>query len=697
MYQQQGVTAYGTSLEYLFASCYHETMTVDSTHDIPLEGEAWQEFEETMAEIASLARSDQSLTNFSSALLDRIVQLLAAVGGAVWLAEADGSLRLEAQFRLDSLYSSSASFSEDSHHLLLKQVLNSGELTFLPPISSDDEFRSGLQTTEYLLILCPLKIEQDVAGLIEVIQRATTNPAELRGHRRLMSMITELVSDYLRRREIVRLRQCQNESQRFELFARKAHSTIDLRATGYELANEGRRFIDCDRVSVVIRRGRKYRLLATSGVDSINRRSNTVRNLERMVTGVALVGQPYMTKDSTSDLPPKLEELVQQYVDQSESTAMAVVPMQLKTGEIVNQEGVIVGMLVAEQFSDEFDESAQQRIQQMASQSALALKNAIAFQALPTLPFARRRARAKIACGPSRKWRTMVLALSVCSCIVAALIVVPMDFNVAVRGELMPQRRREVFAPFDGEISRLPVSHGDLVAAGDELLVLRSPRIELDLQRVQGEYDTTQKRLLAVESALLQYNPGDESLPSGQSRQAAELEEIKQQLNSQRKQIQLLQEQHAKLRVYSPINGIVLTWDLHQLLDNRPVQRGQSMMTIADLSGPWVAELEVPDDQIGFVMQEEKDSGAPPRVSFELATNRSIRYMGTIRHISSRTDLTEEDIPVVRTIVDLEGVSLPEDVRPGSTIFVKIHCGRKPVGYVWLHDLFHAIQSWVLF
>jgi multidrug efflux pump subunit AcrA (membrane-fusion protein) len=681
----------------IFTNCYHESMTVDSTHDVSLEGEAWQEFEETMAEIALLARSDRPLSEFSSALLEHILQLLAAVGGAVWLTDSEGNLQLDAQVSLDSLYSSISPFSVESHDLLLKQVLNSGDLTFLPPNLSNEGGCSNLQTTDYLLVLCPIKIDHDVVGLIEVIQRATTNSAELRGHRRLMSMIMELVSNHMRRREIARLRQCQSESNRFEQFAHKAHSTIDLRTAGFELSNEGRRFIGCDRVSVMIRRGRKYRLLASSGVDSVNRRSNTVRHMEKLATGIARFGLPYMSTRDALDLPPQLEELVQRYVDQSQTTALVVVPMQLNASKEGNQEGAIVGILIAEQFSAGFDQLTEQRIMQMASHSSLALKNAITFQALLTLPFARSRACAKIASGSSRKWKTMVFALATCSCMIVALITVPMDFNVAVRGELQPQKRSEVFAPFDGEISSLSVSHGDTVVAGDDLLVLRSPQIELDYQRVHGEYDTARKRLLAVESALLQYNPGDEAMQSGQSRQAAELEAIKQQLNSQRAQLQLLQEQQAKLLVDSPIGGMVLTWDLHQLLDNRPVQRGQSMLTIADLSGSWIAELEIPDDRIGFVLQEKKDSGAPPRISFELATSRGTLYRGILGSISSRTDLTDEEIPVVRATANLEGVSFPEEVRPGSTIFAKIHCGKKPVGYVWLHDLYHAIQSWVLF
>ncbi|MBS0260866.1 MAG: hypothetical protein JSS02_02830 [Planctomycetes bacterium] len=35
--------------------------------------------------------------------------------------------------------------------------------------------------------------------------------------------------------------------------------------------------------------------------------------------------------------------------------------------------------------------------------------------------------------------------------------------------------------------------------------------------------------------------------------------------------------------------------------------------------------------------------------------------------------------------------------KPGATVLAKIHCGRRPLGYVWLHDVYDFIKSRVLF
>jgi hypothetical protein len=37
------------------------------------------------------------------------------------------------------------------------------------------------------------------------------------------------------------------------------------------------------------------------------------------------------------------------------------------------------------------------------------------------------------------------------------------------------------------------------------------------------------------------------------------------------------------------------------------------------------------------------------------------------------------------------------DLRPGVSARAKIACGRKPLGYVWLHDIWDAAIEWLRF
>ena len=48
----------------------------------------------------------------------------------------------------------------------------------------------------------------------------------------------------------------------FDRFAERVHRNLQLDSTAYEIANEGRRAIRCDRVGVFVARGKKCRAVS---------------------------------------------------------------------------------------------------------------------------------------------------------------------------------------------------------------------------------------------------------------------------------------------------------------------------------------------------------------------------------------------------------------------------------------------------
>ena len=49
---------------------------------------------------------------------------------------------------------------------------------------------------------------------------------------------------------------------------------------------------------------------------------------------------------------------------------------------------------------------------------------------------------------------------------------------------------------------------------------------------------------------------------------------------------------------------------------------------------------------------------------------------------------------LVRVAIDKE--ELPQR-RPGATVTAHVHCGKRPLGYVWLHEAIAFVQSKILF
>ena len=117
---------------------------------------------------------------------------------------------------------------------------------------------------------------------------------------------------------------------------------------------------------------------------------------------------------------------------------VAVVPMVDQTSSTPLE----VGVLIAESFERTTDPALRQRVQSVASQGALSIKNALSYRNLPTLPFARRAGgRPASKTGLGRLLVTLAVGLG----LMVALATVPASFEIGARGELQPLHGASTF------------------------------------------------------------------------------------------------------------------------------------------------------------------------------------------------------------------------------------------------------------
>jgi len=352
------------------------------------------------------------------------------------------------------------------------------------------------------------------------------------------------------------------------------------------------------------------------------------------------------------------------------------------------------GVLVVERFTHLADDGLRARVAAVCPPAATALRNALEVSGIPLLPLLRAVRRA----GWYARWQQLPRTLTVAALLLAAglaLTLVPADFRIVARGELQPQRRHHVFAPSDGVVSALAKGQGEPVRAGEALVVLTNPKLELEFTEVVGKKRTTEEQLAAVRAARFRNDPAAVNARDRYDLTAQE-EQLKEKLAGLEKQYQILAEQRRQLEVRSPTRGQILTWDIERSLAARPVQRGEKLLTVADLDGPWEVELRVDDDQAGHVLRALRERGPQVPVSYILATNPGVHYEGRIREIATATEVDDMGRAKVWAIVDIAGATLPQP-QPGATVIAKIHCGRRALGYVWFRPLFEALQSRWLF
>lgn len=641
----------------------------------------WGELEDLLADFAHVAKSDAPFSHVARELVDLVSDALAAEGAAIWLVDASDSLRLEHHRQypwVDHL----------PHHDFLRRALEQRR----PRATRGGELADEGVAAEFCFLTAPVLVDSRAVGLVEVVHRRDVSNEALEGGLRLIGLLGELAADHLRRSEVRALRGGVQRRRQFDDFLCELHGALDPRQVASILANDGRTLIASDRAAITLTRGRRQHLAAVSAVDIIDRRSAAVQRLERLVERATATGEICWFDGSDRSLPPQIERALQDYLDESHAQAIGILPLHARRSDIRHGQptGELIGALVVESFNSAGGDFDRPTTAEVARHGTIALTNALRYRSLPTLPFLRFRQRVS---GSSSRARAVGAALLLGVAVLLAALWIEVDFKLAAEGELRPAERQYVFAPLDGHVDQVAVAHGEAVEAGQTLVEMSSPELELEIQKIQGEHNATIERSRALESTLLDYRSSIDPELIEVNKLAAEREELRQQFTSQQQRLAALRAERQRLAVASPMTGAVLTWETDRELLNRPVRRGQRLLTVANLDGPWEAELRVRDDQAGPLLAHRRLTDGPLEASFELATGRGEIHQGAVERIAQRTEIDGDEGAIVRVTIQVDRSSLG-DPRPGATVFAKIHCGRRTLFDIWCGDLIDRVQNW---
>lgn len=669
-------------------------MSTEESVDHQLLEQTKQQIRTLISEIARLAKSDISALEFYTEFLNRVVQALAAVGGAVWTPGEAGGLELQYQINLRETQLANNEADQVRHGRLLHQVMRGGEGMLVAPNSGAGDDEQAGNPTNLLLVLGPLKGDQEVAGVVEVFQRPGTRPNTQRGYLRFLLQMCELASEFLKTRQLRHFTDRQALWVQMDHFARAVHMSLDPRETAYTLANEGRRLIECDRVSVAIRKGRKSFIQAISGQDLFDKRSNTVALLNRLATAVVRTGDAVWYTGDTTDMAPQVEEAVQAYVDDSHSKTVAILPLKRPAdAEDETAPRETLGALIVEQIEESRPRAGmEQRVDLVCEHSASALTNSLDHHNLFLMPLWRAIGKSRWLIQARTLPKTIAVAVAVLA-VILALIVIPMDFELEGNGTLEPVTRSDIWAPQPGIVQDLFVDHGDPVQAGQPLLVIHSPDLEIEMEGLVGRLESTIERLAGIEGALVEKNLSEQERISAQG----DLADLVEQRESLQAQIELVKEKQTQLTVTSDIDGEVLSWNLEYQLKGRSVEPGQRLLTVADPTREWELELDMPEDRMGHVTrQKQRQKGEPLKVLFRLATDPDTELTGTVSDIHYSAEAGEEGNTVLIR-VNIDKTKLPSEPRRGAEVTARVYCGRVSLGYWLFHDLIGWVQREILF
>lgn len=672
---------------------------------------AKREIQGLIQEISELSRSDASPTEFYDAMLNKVVAALAAPGGAVWTVSENGGLQLAYQINLRQTGLIDNEVGQQQHGRLLHQVLSSTEGTLVAPHSgaagvTDTDENAAANPTDFLLVLAPVHNDQGPQGVVEVFQRAGARITTQRGYLRFLLQVCEYAGDFLKARRLQHLAEKQSLWEQLETFTRSAHEKLDVQYTAYTIANEGRRLIGCDRVSVAIRRGGKCPIESVSGQDVPDKRSNVSVLLGKLANAVVKTGEDVWYAGDTSDLAPQVEEALDAYVDESHTKAIAILPLVEPRDEEARftEEGEVdparvLGALIVEQMVDSrTPEGFLQRVDVVRTHSATALANALEYEGLFLMPVWRAIGRS------TRLFRGRALpkTLAISAAIISALLFLaffPADFKLKGDGELKPTIRRNVWAEVDGHVEKVNVATDQLVNEGDVLVVQRSFDLEKEIASLTGQLDEAGAELSSARRAA----DNDDLTETERREKQALVPQLNARIASLTEQLNYRKHQLDKLQVRSPMDGRVITWNVEQRLQGRPVAKGEELLQVADPASPWELEVTMPESRMGHIakaMTEAEQVGETLPVTFIMAINPGEKLEGTVVDVARSAEVRGESGNTVLVRVSFDQNRLREVIaepKIGNTATAKIHCGKRAIGYVWFHDLIDFVRAKILF
>jgi putative peptide zinc metalloprotease protein len=221
------------------------------------------------------------------------------------------------------------------------------------------------------------------------------------------------------------------------------------------------------------------------------------------------------------------------------------------------------------------------------------------------------------------KRHRVIASLAVVGTVVGAIVFIPLPYSVDCTFEVSPRDAAAVYVDVGGQLEGIRVREGEHVEAGQEIVMLSNPELELSVIRLEGEREQRKTKLRSLDQERYHNEHA-----SGQLQQVREtLATVTQQLVEKNRELE-------RLTVVSPAAGTVIPAPSRPARDNKdqlPTWSG-SLLQTKNL-GAALAESELichvgdPNDLEAWLVIDQGDiefvdeamwDGAKPRVSLQL-------------------------------------------------------------------------------
>lgn len=656
-------------------------------------------------EIAALTKRDFRSEEFFQEYLNRVVQACDAKGGGVWLvgqrsAEGKNEFQLAAAVEFESSLFQTDEVQRTNLLKVLTEVVKTRQPMVFAP---DPQVQAAMQgatpesnRTPYPFIHVPLYLKDQVLGVLQVWMQPYVVAANYAEFATFLASLATHVEQHFQSR---RLGSLVVETQRLQhvlKFTSDLAGSLDPLEVARLSSNYGRDLIGCERCSVLLLEGDRWRVMSISGQDVVEKKSQMVKAMSAFVGAHAGNELVFLSKkellaraespisvngngshDALSPAVRRTDEIDLAYFQLAHVVNAVIAPMH-------NNDKQLIGAFFAESTTEGFFDSANgskelasttRLAEWLATHAGKSLQAAEDYHSLPFLSVTKRMLTTRRLLTGQKRRRSM-LKLGALLTLVACVLLYPKMDRIDGDCVLTPMNRTAIVAEIPGRIERVLVREGDRVKAGDAVAQLDTKKLETDL-----ETNTQERRRLYAEAERYRAL-GDEAAANVAYLQASVADQ-----NEKRIQTDI-----ASATLRSRLDGLVVTKDL-ELHIGEYLQPGAVFAEVASMDA-WEAQIDLHEKKIGLV-EKELEKGPVP-ISFRLYSQGSYTFEEKLTNhaqISSQAMARDKENVF---LITLKNVTVPpylrSALRPGLTGRGKIELGRRPLVYLWSTRIWQWFQ-----
>ena len=429
----------------------------------------------------------------------------------------------------------------------------------------------------------------------------------------------------------------------------------NLMAAAMHLVNELAHDLQCERVSLGLRRGSQVSLIAISHQTGIDQKTNLIQSMASVMAETMDAAASICLSDTQDDVPQAVLAH-RQFIRAEGPRALCSLPLAHGTK--------VFGTILLERDSQQpFTQREVSRLETMANICGPALYLMQREERILIQRFGDAlRDRLKNIFGPRhtlKKLTAMGLAV-----LLVTIGFMDADYRVTATASGEGSIQRVVASPVDGYIASAVKRAGDTVQAGELIATLDDKDLKLEAVKWQTQHQKLQRE---YRESLANYDRAQISILNARIKQAEA-------------QLELVDEQLSRLQIIAPFDGLIVEGELERAI-GAPVSRGDTLFKIVPVEGHRVI-LEVDESEIARISDQQTgilSLASLPNEELQLSVSK-------ITPVS----ITRDGRNVFVVEADLSGVST--QLRPGMEGVAKITVGQENILWILTHKLLERIR-----